>query len=364
MQSKPISCHEPIKRRNKSAANSCASLFVVVIWSGDSRASFSGQRLEIWTSSDGLFIFILWFFVSSQGLDSDDESDLEKGSDQSFSKRKRANDSKEPLDEDNEEEATEKEEEENDEASEAGARATKRRGTSTSVPKRARGRPPSSRKGNKAGSEKDEDEKSEQDSSVVAVSETSSISKSAKGKSGGKRRAGSKAKGKSSEASRSQRSRKDVKYSAPSDPETDEDAYVTVKEKQPASKSQRPSRQAASKDEEEETESEEEEYVVEKILDHKILRNGKYEYLVKWEGWDKEEDLTWEPESNLKTCPALLKEYKRQMESKGGDSRGSTTQAAVFFNIHDGRQSSVLKKYLTQAKKDGLDFTYFIPQKF
>lgn len=41
------------------------------------------------------------------------------------------------------------------------------------------------------------------------------------------------------------------------------------------------------------------EYVVEAILAHDFGTKGAVLYQVKWKDYDKEEDLTWEPEGNL-----------------------------------------------------------------
>merc|ERR1712130_488557 len=66
--------------------------------------------------------------------------------------------------------------------------------------------------------------------------------------------------------------------------------------------------------EEEEEEDEGADYVVEAVLERKVVtgkrgKSHKTLYLVKWLGWDREEDLTWEPLEHLQdpdgTCQAL-----------------------------------------------------------
>ena len=49
-------------------------------------------------------------------------------------------------------------------------------------------------------------------------------------------------------------------------------------------------------------------YVVEKILDKRIIENGLIEYFIKWFGYD-EEDATWEPEENV-FCKDLIEQYE------------------------------------------------------
>ena len=52
-------------------------------------------------------------------------------------------------------------------------------------------------------------------------------------------------------------------------------------------------------------------YVVERILNKRVLDNGEIEYFLKWFGYD-EDDATWEPEENV-FCKDLIKLYERSV---------------------------------------------------
>ena len=68
-------------------------------------------------------------------------------------------------------------------------------------------------------------------------------------------------------------------------------------------------------DKEEEEDDEEEEYEVETIIDKRKLL-GEVQYLVKWKGWEKEEDRTWEPLANLSGSGNLVDDYERNEAEK------------------------------------------------
>ncbi|KAJ1347362.1 Chromobox protein 1 [Parelaphostrongylus tenuis] len=65
-------------------------------------------------------------------------------------------------------------------------------------------------------------------------------------------------------------------------------------------------------------------YVVESILNKRKTKEGKVEYLVRWQGYPLE-DSTWEPEENV-TCHELLAEFERtrsKTEKKESSSASS-----------------------------------------
>ena len=83
-------------------------------------------------------------------------------------------------------------------------------------------------------------------------------------------------------------------------------------------------------------------YEVEKILDMKEVLNRKTgwqkQFLVKWKGWDREEDQTWEAEDNLFNSKDLLKEFLAEKEKEKARETSSEKPAP---KSRKARKSSV-----------------------
>ena len=86
----------------------------------------------------------------------------------------------------------------------------------------------------------------------------------------------------------------------------------------------------------------EETFSVEYILDSRIGKGNRTEYLLKWMGYPDSES-TWEPENNL-DCPELIEAYERersQGETSSGASASNSVKPAKSVNSVDISKSKV-----------------------
>ena len=60
----------------------------------------------------------------------------------------------------------------------------------------------------------------------------------------------------------------------------------------------------------------EDDYEVEKIMDKRVAKKGKVEYLVKWKNFDDPADYTWEPVNNLEDVKDLVAKFEKELEGK------------------------------------------------
>ena len=105
-----------------------------------------------------------------------------------------------------------------------------------------------------------------------------------------------------------------------------------------------------------------EDYEVEALLG-KRRKKGEVQYLVKWKGWDRPQDNTWERLENLSGCKNLLRDFEakqskeafeaKKSKKKHGFARGLTPEKVIGATMMSGELTLQVKVSLS-----GLLFTF------
>jgi len=72
--------------------------------------------------------------------------------------------------------------------------------------------------------------------------------------------------------------------------------------------------------------------------------NNKLEYMIKWKGYNRPEDITWEPAKNVASCPELVEAFKKEKARKASLNSHKPPGTARKSTFVDGTNSDNVTK--------------------
>ena len=99
-------------------------------------------------------------------------------------------------------------------------------------------------------------------------------------------------------------------------------------------------------------EEEEEAFEVEKILEKRVIKGKKVEYLVKWKNYDGPDDNTWEPADMLEGAGDIIKMFEKELKIEKDKSKMNNDQIVKSTEkIENKIESNDIAENLETKKK-------------
>ena len=90
--------------------------------------------------------------------------------------------------------------------------------------------------------------------------------------------------------------------------------------------------------------------MVEKILSHK-QKKADYVYHVKWQGYEDDADMTWEPEDNLSNAKDVVERYWKALGGRdGAPTKGKKRKVSLAANDTPNSSNGTRKKKVKEEE--------------